>query len=263
MQTAIVYQYLLDIWTVVWRDFQVFRRHLNRYMFSRMMAPLLYFLSFGWGLGAIASQGKPGYHEFLALGIVALNTMNISFNSCGFSLHLERLYHKTLDEYLIAPISTGSFVAGKVISGTFQGLLSATIICMVAYVFGIRFVVNGWFLLTLTLNCMIFAALGFVAAMLIDAFEDIGNVNTFVLLPMSFFCGTFFSLDVLPETGKTILQCLPLTHACYALRAIGAGQPVPVAALTVLFTYVFLLSLLAIWSMQRVRLNSEGRCGIE
>ncbi|BBB89405.1 MAG TPA: ABC transporter permease [Methylomusa anaerophila] len=261
LQTAIVRKQLFDIRTVVWRDFQVFRRHLNRYMFSRMMAPLLYFLSFGWGLGVIASQGKPGYYEFLALGIVVLNTMNISFNSCGFSLHLERLYHKTLDEYLIAPMAAGSFVAGKVISGTLQGLLSAAVICLLAYMFGIRFVMNGWFLLTLALNCMIFAATGFMAAMLIDDFEDIGNVNTFVLLPMSFFCGTFFSIDILPATGRAMLECLPLTHAGYALRAIGAGQPAPMADLAVLFAYVVVLSAGAVWSMRRVRLNSQGRYG--
>ena len=94
---------LADIWTIFWRDWVVLKHRLTAFILSRMVAPLLYLVAFGWGLGRSIDAGGASYLDFLVPGILALNSMNISFNSVT-PVHAERVYHKSIEEYLIAQI---------------------------------------------------------------------------------------------------------------------------------------------------------------
>lgn len=244
---------LADIATVFWRDWIVLRRRMRTFIFSRMVTPVLYLIAFGWGMGRNIPVQQGSYLDFLVPGILALNSMTISFNSVGTPLNMSRLYHKTLEEYLVAPINPTAFVFGKVLSGVSRGLISSVLIIVLAYMFGASLRINAMFLLALSLNCMVFAALGFVAAMLINSHEDMASFSTYVLAPMSFLCATFFNTDHLPTFIRWILEVLPLTHASYALRSIGAGSDAPGTSWLVLVSYLVTLLLLGRWTMERVR----------
>ncbi|MGQ9824865.1 MAG: ABC transporter permease, partial [Desulfotomaculales bacterium] len=155
--------------------------------------------------------------------------------------------------YLIAPISAGAFVLGEVLAGTVRGLLASLIILALAFLFGAHLAVNGWFLLVVVLTCFLFAALGVVAAMTINSHEDMTNFSTFVILPMSFLCGTFFSPDRLPGTVACIIEALPLTHASYALRALARGGELLPLSLAVLAAYAAILFLAGVAVVQKRR----------
>lgn len=241
-----------DIITVFWRDWIVLRRRLVKFLLSRMVAPMLYLIAFGWGVGrSIPSTATGSYLDFLVPGILALNSMNISFNSVGPPLHTARMYHRSLEEYLVAPIKPLAFIIGKIAAGTLRGILSSIIIVALAYAFGANFHINTFFVSVLTLNCIIFSALGFIAAMSINSHEDMGSFNTYLLLPMSFLCGTFFSPDKLPVFFKVIVELLPLTHTSTLLRAIGAGNEISIVSMAILFVYVFVLIGICIWTMDK------------
>jgi hypothetical protein len=74
---------LTDIWTVFWRDWIVLKRRLGRYILSRMITPLLYLVAFGWGLGQVMQSAQGNYLDFIVPGIIALNSMTISFTAVG------------------------------------------------------------------------------------------------------------------------------------------------------------------------------------
>ena len=227
---------LYDIWTVFWRDWIVLKRRLAKFILSRMVAPLLYLVAFGWGLGRSISVSSGTYLDFLVPGILALNSMNISFNSV-IPVHAERIYHKSLEEYLVAPIRPAAFVIGKVLAAVLRGLLSSAIILVLAYVFGAKLLLTPLFLLVLVLNCAIFAEIGFIAAMKIGTYEEMGQVNTYVLLPMSFLCGTFFSTGALPNLVRFFIELLPLTHTSLLLRSLAGGEAASVLSVGVLVLY--------------------------
>ena len=153
---------LYDIWTVFWRDWIVLKRRLAKFILSRMVAPLLYLVAFGWGLGRSISVSSGTYLDFLVPGILALNSMNISFNSV-IPVHAERIYHKSLEEYLVAPIRPAAFVVGKVLAAVLRGLISSAIILVLAHLFGANLALSPLFLLVLVLNCVVFAEIGFIA----------------------------------------------------------------------------------------------------
>lgn len=243
----------MEFYTVFWREMIVFRRTFIKFFASRLVSPLLYLVAFGWGLGRGLKVDGGSYLEFVVPGIVALSAMNTSFNAVGVSLNMSRLYHKTLEEYLIAPISASAFVLGKVLAGSVRGLVASLIILGLAYLFGAHLVVNGWFLLVVFLTCFLFAALGVVAAMTINSHEDMANFSTFVILPMSFLCGTFFSPDRLPKAVAYIIEILPLTHASYALRALTRGEEFTLWSLIVLVMYSLAFFLAGVWVVKKVR----------
>ena len=188
---------LYDIWTVFWRDWVVLKHRMIKFILSRMVAPILYMVAFGWGLGRSINTGTGSYLDFLVPGILALNSMNIAFNSLT-PVHAERIYHKSLEEYLVSPIRPIAFVAGKILAAVLRGMISSAIIVVLAYLFGAKFAITPLFIIILIINCIIFAEIGFSAAMTVQTFEDMARFNTYILLPMSFLCGTFFSTDKLP-----------------------------------------------------------------
>ena len=229
-------QKLYDIWTVFWRDWLVLRRRLAKFILSRMVAPILYLVAFCWGLGRSIQVTGGTYLDFLVPGIIALNSMNISFNSLT-PVHAERVYHKSLEEYILAPIWPDAFVIGKCLAAILRGLISSAIILVLAYAFGAHLTLSPLFLAVLILNCLIFAEIGFIAAMKIDTFEEMSQVNTYILLPMSFLCGTFFSAHALPTAVRYLIELLPLTHTSYLLRGLGQGESVALGSVGVLLAY--------------------------
>ena len=241
-----------DIQTVFWRDWIVLKRRLTKFILSRMVAPLLYLTAFGWGLGRSVQLQSGTYLDFIVPGIMALNSMNIGFHSI-ISVHAERVYHKSLEEYLISPIDPKSFLTGKILGAVLKGLISSVIIILTALIFGANLTLSAELFFVLALNTVIFAEVGFYAAMRLATYEEMAQVNTYILLPMSFMCGTFFSTATLPEGLRFFINCLPLTHASQLLRSLTVGGSILFDSLLILAIFAalgFFLSLKALKKCQ-------------
>ena len=231
-----------DISTIMWRDWIVLRRRLKKFILSRLVTPILYLVAFGWGLGKNINLASGSYLDFLVPGIIALNTMNVSYMSIT-TVHAERVYHKSLEEYLSAPIEPVAFVVGKILSAVVRALISTALILGVALIFGasLGFFSNpANFLAVIVLNSIIFASVCFCAALKVQTYEELAQVNTYLLMPMSFLCGTFFSTAELPPPLRLVIEILPLTHTSQLLRA-GFNLP----SFLILSAYAILLLWLA------------------
>lgn len=211
-----------DVATVFWRDWIVLKRRLTKFILSRMVAPLLYLTAFGWGLGRSVQISDGSYLDFIVPGILALNSMNISFHSV-IPIHAERVYHKSLEEYILSPISLESFLIGKIAGAVFRSLISSAIIILLAKIFGANILISVAMFAVLILNSIIFAGIGFCAAMRLSTYEEMAQVNTYILLPMSFMCGTFFSTATLPDAVRFFVEILPLTQTSRLLRSLNSG----------------------------------------
>ena len=246
-----------DIITVFWRDWIVLKRRLTKFILSRMVAPILYMTAFGWGLGRSIALESGSYLDFLVPGILALNSMNIAFNSIT-PVHAERIYHKSLEEYILAPIAPSAFVIGKILAAVLRSLISSTMIIGLALMFGAsleRLTEPSTaliFLTALTLNAIVFAGIGFFAAMKIKTYEEMSQVNTYILLPMSFLCGTFFSTATLPSALRLLIELLPLTHTAQILRGLTFGAEFSIGSIVVLSIYAAIIFALDLRAFRRL-----------
>jgi len=218
---------LSDIYSVLWVDLRNMRRHWKSTVATSLVLPLLYLVAFGYGLGQGVKVDGVSYLSFVIPGIVALTAFSTSFNGAASKLQVDKFFYKSFDELLMSPVSSSSIVIGKALIGVVRGLISAVAIYAVGLVLAPTILVSPLFFLMLLLSCFVFALFGVFIALVITSHQGMSTFSTLVILPMTFLCGTFFSLSQLPDAAKTVLYFLPLTHSTELLRAAVLGSPFP------------------------------------
>jgi ABC-2 type transport system permease protein len=216
-----------DIYSVLWVDLRFLRRHWLRTLATSIISPILYLVAFGFGLGRGISFGGYSYLDFVIPGIIALTAMTGSYNGAGLKLHVDRLFYKSFDEYLLSPISLFSLALGKTLIGVVRGLIASVALLIVGIIISPTLIISPLFILVLFSSCFVFSFLGVLVALWAKSHQDMGTFSTIVILPMTFLSSTFFSLSQLPDAVKSILYVLPLTHSSESLRAAALGQPFP------------------------------------
>jgi ABC-2 type transport system permease protein len=233
----------MDAYTIMWSDMMMLKRRWAKYLVTTLLSPLLYLMAFGWGLGRGINVNGTSYLEFVVPGIIALTAMTTSFNGAGTRLNTDRLYFRSFDECLMAPISSMSLLMGTAMIGVYRGLVSSIAFLAVAMLIAPKFHVDSIFLVSLLLTCLTFAFLGVLAALLANTHEDMATFSSLILLPMTFLGGTFFSVNQVPTALKIALYALPLTHSSICLRAAAFGQPIPWESFLALVAFLLAFSL--------------------
>lgn len=229
------------------REILIFERRLLRlgYVVSAFLMPLLYLLAFGLGLGRQVNISGGTYLDYLLPGLIAMSSMINAYTWVANGLTMGRLYFQTFQVYVQAPVSAAAIVWGQVASGIVRGLFSSLILLVLGLLIGSGLNLNLLFLLSLLVNCLLFAALGVVVGMRAKTHEDTANFSNFFIMPMAFFSGTFFPIHQMPWVLQIIVTCLPLTHTNNLLRSptwdLGA-----LASLGVLVAYSAVSLILAI-----------------
>ena len=141
---------IMGILTVLWEKWVEFRRDFYKITLAAMIAPLLYILVFGLGIQTM-SHGQ-SYLNFLIPGVIALTTMNGSFNAIAQNLNVQRLYEKAFDQVMISPTPLWQFIAGQVIGGSLRGLYAGMVIILLVLPIGTGLCFNGWSFLLMFLN---------------------------------------------------------------------------------------------------------------
>ncbi len=211
--------------TIFLKDMLLFKRRLLRlgYVLSTLFAPLLYLVAFGMGLGKQVVMRQGSYLDFLLPGLVAMSSMTNSYTWVANSLNMGRLYFRTFQIYLQAPVSPWEIVAGQTLAGMVRGLFASSVILMLGLVLGSHLHLTAVFVLGLLLNGLVFAAFGVVVGLKSKSHEDTATFTNFFILPMAFFCGTFFPMDSLPWWAQKAIYLLPLTHTNQLLRSPSWG----------------------------------------
>lgn len=225
---------LRDTYAVLWVDLRFLSRNWVKTLATTLIAPVLYLLAFGYGLGRNVNIEGYSYLEFVIPGILALTAMTTAFNAAGMKLHVDRLFYRCFDEMLMAPVSNFSIIAGKTLIGVVRGLMSSVALLAACLVFSPLPEVSLLFPLTLIITCFVFSFLGVLIALVAKTHQDMSVFMSLVILPMSFLSGTFFSLNQVPSFLGTLLSFSPLTHASLCLRASTLGQPFPWSSLAFL-----------------------------
>ncbi len=227
-------QILEDSFTVFWRDWLDLRSRIWQILASGLVAPLIYIIAFGVGLGSslnpsalssIAGEGTRSYLQFILPGMVALSGMTISFGGTTFSICGARLFTRTFEEVLILPVHPLSLHIGKMLAGMARGLITASGVLAVGVLFtGAWGLLHPLALLVLLLNCAVFAGVGVLAGLNVPSLESVGVLTNFLITPMSFLGATFFDPAQLPIVLRVLVYCLPLSYASVGIRSAAFGS---------------------------------------
>ena len=245
----------LEWYPIFLREMLLFRRRLLRlgYLFSAMVVPIIYLFAFGLGLGSRVQMGGMDYLSYLIPGLVAMSSMNNSYTWVASNMNLNRLYFKTFQLFVQAPIHSSSIMVGEVLAGMVKGLFASVLLIVVGLFSSSRFFITGLFMVTLLLNCFLFASLGVITGMVSKSHEDTATYSNFFIMPMAFFSGTFFPVDRMPDVLKAVIYVLPLTHANIVIRK-SALDPEGILSLLILVGYAAAFFL---YGSARIRKYSE------
>ncbi len=225
---------------VYYRELLILRRRFKRLISSMCVSPLLYLIAFGYAMGGGVRMEGHSYMEFLIPGLVAMSSMTQSFG-IAVEINISRFYWHIFEEFQAAPISDLAYVTGEVMAGMTRALLSALVIILLGFCFGIGLHYGVLFWLGIVLNSFVFSSLAVAMAMLVKSHADQAMLNSFVITPMAFLGGTFFPVDRLPVWAQAPISLMPLTHAASIIRGAALGKPLAAGSFTVLALFGILL----------------------
>lgn len=212
------------IYHVFYRNMISYKRFVLTTFLVSLVQPLFYLITFGIGMGAYMGLfgGKP-YLYFLVPGVLVSAVMMSSTFECLYGTFVKMIHEHLYDSLIATPVSAEDAVAGDIAWATFRGLISGTLMMLVAMAMGI-FPASVPSILVLFLLMILTGILFASMAMIITAFApnfDFFNYYTeLIITPMLFFSGVFFPLDHFPAWMKSFAQFLPLTHAVAISRAV-------------------------------------------
>ena len=226
-----------QVYYVAWGDIRFLRHTWINVLIMSLMTPLLYLIAFGYGLRAGETDSGFSYIAFVIPGIVALTSLSAPFSATSTRLNVQRLYYRCFDEMMMCPLSMSSIMVGKSIVGVIRGLFSCLTLFLLGLFLAPELSFTPLFLICLIISCFTFSFLGVVAALMAKSHQSMATFSSVVILPMTFLCGTFFSVSSLPAFFQALLYCLPLTHASECIRAASLGTAFPWLSFVVLIMF--------------------------
>jgi ABC-2 type transport system permease protein len=179
----------------------------------------LYFLVFGYALGGRVREldGVP-YIRFIVPGLVMLGVIQNSFLNTASSLFIMKV-QGTIVDLLIAPLGTVDILTAFVSAAVLRGVAVGALTWLVAAVFtGFQVAHPGWVLVFTTVVGCTFALAGLIIAIWSDKFEQLNLIPTFIITPLTFLGGVFYSARMLPEPWASITRANPVLYMVEGLR---------------------------------------------
>jgi len=210
------FQGLKTLWL---KEIRRFLRVPGQTVLSPLISTTLYFLVFGYSMGSRVHtvKGVP-YASFIVPGLIFLGVANNAFLNSSSSLFITKI-QGTLVDLLVAPLGPaellGGFIGGAMVRGLCVGVLTWGVATLFTP-FTLAHPLTA--LAFLLLNAFVFAILGFLAALWAEKFEQINFFPTFVMLPLTFLGGVFYSIDDLPEPWRTVSHFNPMVYMVEGLR---------------------------------------------
>lgn len=179
----------------------------------------LYFLVFGYALGGRVREldGIP-YVRFIVPGLVMLSIIQNAFLNSASSMFIMKV-QGTIVDLLVAPLSTADMILAFTLAAVIRGVLVGGIVWLVAAFFtGFSVAHPGWVVTFSILVGMTFALLGLAIAIWSDKFEQLNIIPTFIITPLTFLGGVFYSARMLPAPWSTATRANPILYMVEGLR---------------------------------------------
>ena len=205
--------------TLTYREIRRFFRIWQQALIPSVITTMLYFVIFGSFIGSrIGSMGGFEYMQFMAPGLIMLAVITNSYSNVVSSFYGNK-FSRSLEELLVSPMPTYLILIGFVAGGVARGIIVG-ILVLITSLFFTEIVVQNIFLtlLVIILTAILFSLAGLLNAIFADSFDDINIVPTFILTPLIYLGGVFYSITLLSETWQIISKLNPVLYMVNAFR---------------------------------------------
>ena len=243
--------------TIVVKEILRFSRIWVQTLVPAVITTSLYFLIFGNLIGSqLNAIDGYSYVDYIVPGIILMSVITNSYGNVVSSFYGHKFQHH-VEEMLVSPMPNFVLLAGFVVGGVARGIAVGSVVTIVAMFFtDLQFenmlIITGVVLLT----AILFSLAGFVNAVYANSFDDISIIPTFVLTPLTYLGGIFFSIEMLSSFWQNIALFNPILYMINAMRYGMLG--ISDINITTAFVIIVLFTLSLFWFCLYLLRNGIG-----
>jgi len=194
-------------------------RTLTQSIASPVLSTILYFIVFGSAIGSrIENIDGLSYSAFIVPGLIMLTILNQSVSNASFGIYFPK-FSGTIYEIFSAPISPFEITFGYVSAAASKSVIVGLIILFTSSFFiNLQIMYPIWMILLLFLISLTFSLFGFIIGIWADDFQKIQLIPSFIITPLTFLGGSFYSIDMLPEIWQRVSYFNPIVYLVSAFR---------------------------------------------
>ncbi|GAA0568109.1 ABC transporter permease [Halomonas salifodinae] len=247
-------QIAIALWTLLVKEIKRFTRIWPQTLLPPSITMTMYFIIFGSLIGSrIGEMDGFGYMDFIVPGLIMMSVITNSYSNVASSFFSNK-FQRSIEEMMVSPMPNWVILSGFVLGGMARGLGVGVIVTIVSLFFTRLSVAHP--LLTIAvvvLTAALFSLGGFINALLADKFDDISIVPTFVLTPLTYLGGVFYSISLLPSFWQGVSLLNPILYMVNVFRYGFLGvSDIPVGwALAAILCFILVLFAIALWMLER------------
>ncbi|MFW1678378.1 ABC transporter permease [Pontibacter sp. JAM-7] len=205
--------------TIVAKEIRRFTRIWAQTMLPPAITMTLYFIIFGNLIGSrIGEMGGFGYMEYIVPGLIMMSVITNSYGNVVSSFFGSKFQHN-IEELLVAPVPNWVILSGYVIGGVSRGLAVGCIVTLLSLFFtDLQIHHLGVTVGVVIMTAVLFSLGGFINAVYANTFDDIAIIPTFILTPLTYLGGVFYSINLLPEFWQGVSQLNPILYMVNSFR---------------------------------------------
>jgi len=222
MDNDLAYRMWISYYTMLRKDVvRMFRIWVQTFLPS-VVTSVLYFLVFGSVLGArIGEMQGVNFLEFVVPGLVMLAVVTNAYANTSFMFFQSKFFFRGIDEILVSPTPPWVMIAGFISGGVIRGVLTGTLVLLISLFFtGLSISIHSALIMLAFgfLTALVFALAGLVNGIYAKSIDAINLVPTFVLTPLVYLGGIFFSVHILPAWAQGAMYINPLFYLVNGFR---------------------------------------------
>jgi ABC-2 type transport system permease protein len=240
--------------TIVIREFSRIIRIWGQTIVPPAITATLYFVIFGSLIGGrIGDMGGYTYIQYIAPGLIMMSVITNSYGNVVSSFFGAK-FGKHIEELLVSPLPGWLIVGGYVVGGIMRGLIVGGVVTIITLIFTHMKIYNiGVVISAVLLSSIVFALAGMINAIFAKNFDQITFIPTFVLTPLTYLGGVFYTIKLLPEWAQGISHANPILYMVNAFRYgfLGVSDVRVGLAYTIMIGSAVILYVSCVWLLYR------------
>ena len=227
----------LGLWTLYWREVRRFLKVYTQTLIAPVVTTLLFLAIFSLALGrAVESAGGVPFMEFLAPGLIMMAIAQNAFSNTSASVVISKIQGNIVDT-LMPPLTAHELTFGIAMGGATRGVAVGLVVAAAMAPFVPLHAAHPVFILYhAVMASLMLSLLGIIGGIWSEKFDHIAAVTNFVVTPLTFLSGTFYTVERLPEAGQIIAHLNPFFYVIDGFRygCIGYSDMPPMLGVVVM-----------------------------
>ena len=240
--------------TILVKEIRRFMRIWQQTLLPPAITMSLYFIIFGNLIGSrIGEMGGVDYMAYIVPGLIMMSVITNAYGNVSSSFFSNK-FQRSIEEMMVAPVHPATILLGYIAGGVARGVAVGVIVTLLSLYFTHLQVHNVLVMVgVILLSAILFSLGGFINAVFASKFDDISIIPTFVITPLTYLGGVFYSISLLPDFWQGVSKLNPILYMVNTFRygVLGVSDVNVAFAFAMLIFFIVALGAYSLWLLRR------------